>query len=67
MPALELEGQPLMVNTQAVEDRRMQVVDMDGVVGDVVAVIVRFAECDSGLMPPPANHIVKQRGWWSRP
>jgi hypothetical protein len=38
--ALEAEGQFCVVDAQAVEQRCVQVVDVDGVLGDVVAVVV---------------------------
>ena len=56
-----------MVNAQAVQDGGLQVVDVDRIFEDVVAVVVGLAEGMPGLMPPPAIHMVKQRGWWSRP
>jgi hypothetical protein len=42
--ALVLEGQPRVLDPQAVEDGRVQVVHLDGILHDVVAVIVRLAE-----------------------
>ena len=47
--ALELVGQPRVVDAQAVQDRGVQVVDVDGVVHDVVAEVVGLAERDAGL------------------
>ena len=37
-------GQLRVVDAEAVEDRRLQVVDVDGVFGDVVAEFVGFAD-----------------------
>ena len=63
MPALELVGQPRVIDAQAVQDGRVQVVHVDRIAGDVVAVVVGLADdVMPGLMPPPAIHIVKQRG-----
>ncbi len=61
--ALELVGQPRVVDAEAVEDGGVQVVHVHRVAHDVVAEVVRFADVMPGLMPPPASHIVKQRGW----
>src|SRR5205823_10046660 len=49
MPSLELERQAGVVDAQAVQDRRVQVVDVDRIAGDVVAVGVGFAVGDAGL------------------
>ena len=49
MPALELEGQAFVVDAQAVEDRGVEVVDVDGVLDDVVAEVVGLAVDDAGL------------------
>ena len=68
MPALKFEGQPLVVDTQALQDRGVQVADMNRILDDIVAEIVGGAvEMIPGLIPPPAIQMVKQRGWWSRP
>ena len=40
VPALVLERQPGVVDAQAVQDRGVQVVDVDRVRGDVVAEVV---------------------------
>src|SRR5207249_8529669 len=47
--ALELLGQPLVVDAEAIEDGSLQVVDVHGVLDDVVAVIVGLAMADAGL------------------
>ena len=63
MPALEFVGQPLVIDAEAVQNGGLQIVDMNRVCDRVVAVIVGFSPCTMpGLMPPPAIHIVKQRG-----
>ena len=59
--------QARMVDAQAVENGGMQIVDVDGIGYYVVTVVVGFAELKPRLTPPPAIHMVKQRGWWSRP
>ena len=41
--ALELERQPRVVDAEQVQDRRVQVVDVDAVLGDVVAEVVGLA------------------------
>ena len=47
--ALELVRQPRVVDAQAVQDRGVQVVDVDRVLGDVVAEVVGLAVGDPGL------------------
>ena len=47
MAALELVGQLLVVDAQAVQDRGVQVVDVDRVVDDVVAEVVGLAVGDA--------------------
>ena len=47
--ALELEGKPSMVDAEAVEDGGVEIVDMDRILGDVVAEVVGFAVGDSAL------------------
>ncbi len=49
VPALVLEGQPGVVDAQAVQDRGVQVVDVDGISDDVVAEVVGGAVGDPGL------------------
>jgi hypothetical protein len=44
MPPLELIGQLRVVNTQATQDCRVQIMDIHGILDDVVAEVVRFAE-----------------------
>src|SRR5262249_39054394 len=45
---LHAVGQPPMVDAEAVEDGRLQVVDVDGVADDVVGEVVGFAVDDAG-------------------
>ena len=52
MTALILEGQPFMVDPQAVQDGGLQVVDVNRVLNDVVAIIVCLANGDTGLKTP---------------
>ncbi len=40
MPSLKLEGQPLVINPQAIQNRRLQIVDVNRIPHDVVTVIV---------------------------
>ena len=47
--ALEAVRQPLVVQAQAVEQRRVEVVDVNGVADDVVAVVVGVAVGDPRL------------------
>jgi hypothetical protein len=55
-------GQTLVVEAQAVQDRGLQVVDVNGPLGHVEAQFVRGAEATPGFMPPPASHIEKACG-----
>ena len=41
--ALELVRQPRVIDAEAVQDRRVQIVDVDRILDDVVAVIVGLA------------------------
>ena len=43
MAALEFEGQPLVVDAQAVQNGGLQIVDVDRVGDDVVAEVVGLA------------------------
>src|ERR1700704_5832237 len=49
MPSLELERQFGVVDTQAVQNGRMQVMHVDRILGYVVAVIVSLAVGNAGL------------------
>jgi hypothetical protein len=51
LKALEWESEPLMIDSHAVQYRGVDVVDVDGVLGDVVAEIVCFPIFDSTLDP----------------
>lgn len=44
VPPLKFECQPLMVNSQAVEDRCVQVMNFHGILRDVVTEIIGFAD-----------------------
>ena len=61
-------GQAFMVEAEEMQDRRLQIMDVDRVLVDMEAEIIgaRRRSC-RGLMPPPASHIEKAVGWWSRP
>src|SRR5439155_10608759 len=47
--ALVLEGEPRVVDTQAMKDGRVQVVHMNRILGDVITKVVGLAECDTRL------------------
>lgn len=47
--ALEFEGKLFVINSDEVEDGGVEVVDADGVFGDVVGVVVGFADGLAGL------------------
>lgn len=53
--AAMLHGEALRVDAHPVEDRRVQVADVDGVFDDVVAEVVGLAVTDSAL-DPSAGH-----------
>ena len=62
-PSLVLEGQPLMVYAHEVQDRSLQVVDMDRVFHDVVAKLVCFT-IDQPFFDPSTRHPKgKASGW----
>ena len=63
MAALKFVSQARVVDTQALQDGCLQIMYVDRIFGDVVAVIILSPNVRPGLMPPPASHIVKQRGW----
>ena len=65
--ALELVGQPLVVDAEQVQHRGVQVVDVDDVLDGVVAELVGAPWVMPPLMPPPASQIEKPLMWWSRP
>ena len=43
VPTLEFEGQLLVVNSETMQDRRVEIVDMSRVLHDVITVIVGFS------------------------
>ena len=53
--ALEFVGEFFVVDAHLVEDGGMEVVDVDGVPGDVVGMVVGLAEAESRL-DSPAGH-----------
>jgi hypothetical protein len=53
--ALEAVGQALVINSQTVQKRRMQVMNCDRIADDVVAVVVRLA-VDVPALEPAAGH-----------
>ena len=54
LAALVGVGQALVIEAEAVEDRRLEVVDINGVFDDVETGIVRCAAVDPRLDGPPA-------------
>ena len=57
--ALEAVGQLGVVEAQQVQDRGLQVVDVDAVLDGVEAELVGLADGRGrGLTPPPASHMV---------
>lgn len=67
IPPLEPVREPPVVDAQTVQDRRLQIVDVDRILDDVVGQVVGLPNDGPPRIPPPASHIVKHRGWWSRP
>ena len=65
--ALVVVREPLVVDAQQVQDRRVEVADVERVLDDVVAEVVRLAVDRAPLRPAAGHPHVKQRGWWSRP
>ena len=58
--ALESEGEPFVVDAEQVQDRGLEVVDVDRVAGDVHAEVVGLRRSvRPGLTPPPAIQSVK--------
>src|SRR4051794_29094681 len=51
--ALKSIGQPLVIDAEAAEHRSVEVVDVDRVADDVVAVVVGFAVGQARLDPAP--------------
>src|SRR6187401_3507073 len=49
LPALETIGEPLVVDAELMQDRRLQIVDVNGVLDDVEAEVVRRTERDARL------------------
>src|SRR5258708_4494548 len=49
MAALEFEGEFFVVDTKAAKDRRVEIVDMNWILHDVVTVIIRLAIDQTGL------------------
>jgi hypothetical protein len=52
-----------MVEAEQMHERRVQVVDVNAVVGGVDAELVGLAECQPRLEAAAAIHIVKVLGW----
>ena len=57
-----------MVDSKQVQDGGLQVMHVNTVLGNVVAVRISSSVGPFPLLPPPpAIHMEKHRGWWSRP
>ena len=57
-----------VVEAEQVQDRRLEVVDVDLVLDGGEAELVGLRRrVMPGLTPPPASHMVKASMWWSRP
>src|SRR5271170_3747109 len=55
MAALELKGQLFMVHAEAMQDGRLQIVDMHRILRDVVTIVVGLAE-DYARLDAAARH-----------
>ena len=64
---LETVGEALMIDAQAVQYGGVEVTGDYRILDDIVGEVVGLAVGDSALDSPPANHILKQRPWRSRP
>ena len=60
--ALELEGQTMMVDPQAMQNRRIQIMHMDGIASDVVTVVVRLTVRHS-TANSPTRHPDRETAW----
>src|SRR5712692_7458476 len=60
--ALVLERQPGMVNSKAIENSRVQIMDVDGIAHDVVTVIIGFSICDPRFDATP-GHPDREATW----
>ena len=49
VPALELVSESSMIDPEAMQDRGLQVMHVHRISHDVIAIVVRFADCDSRL------------------
>ena len=66
--ALKLIRELRVVDPQAVQDRRMQVMHVHRILDDVVAVVVRLAVRDARLDAAATTiRAASPCGWWSRP
>ena len=59
--ALEAVRESRVIDAEAVQERGVEIVDVDRIAGDVEAVVVCFAVGDTRTNASPASHIVKQR------
>ena len=54
-PPLISEGQPLVVNAQAIEHGGMEIMDMDRILQNIIAIRVTFPVTDSSLDTSPGH------------
>ena len=59
---LEFVGQLVVVDSEAMQDRCVEVADRDRILDHVVAVFIGLAVGDPVRTPPPVIQVVKQRG-----
>ena len=62
-----MEGEVLVAHPQTVQEGSVEVVDMDLVFPREVTELVGGTVNDARSYSPPASHMVKPCGWWSRP
>lgn len=55
VPSLESIGKPLVIQSQAMQYRGVQVVDMNGIADNVVAIVVRGTVADAGPHSAPCE------------
>ena len=68
LDAVVVEGQPLVIEAEQVQDRGVEVVDRRDVLDGLVAELVGRAVAERrASRPAPASQTVKPFGLWSRP
>ena len=63
----ETESASGMVYAKEMKHGGMKIVDVISIFDRLVSKVVRTAHTDTLFTPPPANHMVKPKGLWSRP